>query len=135
MQPEEWEAQLQRVLATIRGGQTPKELAKTDTTSTAEVIKVGRPPLEAVPVGHHWKEIGTEPVAISGRLQFVTPYLLDLRQYLTSAYGDEELGTLCSDYFRDVYENFTVGMSKAQKIQLLLDHVSAATNSRICSPR
>ena len=46
----------------------------------------------------------------------------EIRQYLTSAYGDDELGTLCSDYFRGVYENFTAGMIKAQKIGLLLDY-------------
>ena len=45
-----------------------------------------------------------------------------IRQYLTSAYSDEELITLCSDYFRDVHDNFTVGMTKTAKIQLLLDH-------------
>jgi hypothetical protein len=49
------------------------------------------------------------------------PHTGDIRGYLTSAYGDEDLATLCSDYFRDVYENFTAGMTKAQKIQLLLD--------------
>ena len=52
----------------------------------------------------------------------MTPSLLNLRQYLTSAYSDEDLDTFCSDYFRDVYENFTVGMSKAQKIQRQLDY-------------
>jgi hypothetical protein len=46
----------------------------------------------------------------------------DIRPYLTSAYNDEELTTLCADYFRDVYDNFTTGMTKTQKIQLLLDH-------------
>jgi formylglycine-generating enzyme required for sulfatase activity len=50
------------------------------------------------------------------------PSIPDIRQYLTSAYGDEELATLCSDYFREAYENFTAGMTKAQKIQLLLDY-------------
>ena len=50
------------------------------------------------------------------------PNTADIRGYLTSAYGDEDLTTLCSDYFRDVYENFTAGMTKGQKIQLLLDH-------------
>ena len=30
----------------------------------------------------------------------------DIRQYLTSSYSDEELTTLCYDYFRDVYDNF-----------------------------
>jgi hypothetical protein len=52
----------------------------------------------------------------------MTPSIPDIRQYLTTAYSDEELGTLCSDYFRDVYESFTTGMTKAQKIQLLLDY-------------
>ncbi len=46
----------------------------------------------------------------------------DIRQYLTSAYSDEELTTLCFDYLRDVYDNFAVGMTKAAKIQLLIDH-------------
>ena len=46
----------------------------------------------------------------------------EIRQYLTSAYSDDELGTLCADYFRDVYENFAAGMTKAQKIGLLLDY-------------
>jgi hypothetical protein len=46
----------------------------------------------------------------------------EIRQYLTSAYSDDEVGTLCSDYFRDVYEDFAAGMTKAQKIGLLLDY-------------
>ncbi len=50
----------------------------------------------------------------------MTPAIPDLRQYLTAAYGDEELVTLCADYFRDVYENFAAGMTKAQKIQFLV---------------
>ena len=52
----------------------------------------------------------------------MTPAIPDLRQYLTAAYGDEELAALCADYFRDVYENFAAGITKTQKIQLLLDH-------------
>ena len=46
----------------------------------------------------------------------------ETRQYLTSAYSDDELGMLCADYFRDVYEDFAAGMTKAQKIGLLLDY-------------
>ncbi len=34
----------------------------------------------------------------------MTPSIPDLRQYLTAAYGDDELATLCADYFRDVQE-------------------------------
>ena len=46
----------------------------------------------------------------------------DIRQYITSAYSDEELTTLCFDYFHDVHDNFTEGMTKTAKIQLLLQH-------------
>jgi Effector-associated domain 7 len=46
----------------------------------------------------------------------------DIRQYLTSAYSDEELTTLCFDYFRDVYDNFATGRTKGQKIQDLIGH-------------
>ena len=46
----------------------------------------------------------------------------DIRQYLTNAYSDDDITVLCSDYFREVYDDFTAGMSKRQKIQLLLDY-------------
>ena len=46
----------------------------------------------------------------------------DIREYLTTAYSDEEITILCSDYFRNVYNNFATGMAKTQKIQILLDH-------------
>lgn len=45
-----------------------------------------------------------------------------IREFLTATFSDEELTTLCFDYFRPVYENFSTGMSKGQKIQLLFDH-------------
>ena len=45
-----------------------------------------------------------------------------IRQLLTEAFSDGELTTLCFDHFRPVYENLSSGMSKGQKIQLLLDH-------------
>src|SRR5512143_931563 len=46
----------------------------------------------------------------------------DVRRFLTDAFSDEEIATLCFDHFRPVYENFSTGMSKGQKIQLLLEH-------------
>ena len=49
------------------------------------------------------------------------PNTADIRKFLTEFFSDEELTTLCFDYFRDVYEDFTRGMAKGQKIQLLLD--------------
>ena len=50
------------------------------------------------------------------------PNTADIRSYLTSAYSDEEITVLCTDYFRDVSDNFAAGLTKRQKIQLLLDH-------------
>ena len=52
----------------------------------------------------------------------MTPAIPDLHPVLTAAYSGDELATLCADYFRDVYENFAAGMTKAQKILLLLDY-------------
>ncbi len=51
-----------------------------------------------------------------------SPDTADIRPYLTSTYSDEEITVLCADYFRDVADNFAAGMTKGQKIQLLLDH-------------
>src|SRR5688500_10672161 len=45
-----------------------------------------------------------------------------VRQFLTQYFSDEDLNRLCFDYFLDVYHNFTAGMTKSQKIQLLLEH-------------
>jgi hypothetical protein len=45
-----------------------------------------------------------------------------IRQLLNAAFDDEELTTLCFDYFRDVYEAFSTGMSKHDKIQRLIEH-------------
>ncbi len=45
----------------------------------------------------------------------------DLRKFLVEAFSDEELKSLCFDYFRDVYDDFTAGMTKGQMIQLLIE--------------
>ena len=47
---------------------------------------------------------------------------VQIRQFLKDAFSDEELTTLCFDHFRDVYESFSAGMTKTQKIQLLIEH-------------
>ena len=55
----------------------------------------------------------------------------DIRKFLTELFNDEELTTLCYDYFRDVYDDFALGMSKGQKIQRLIercDHREAIPN-------
>ncbi len=45
-----------------------------------------------------------------------------IRQLLTAALDDEGLTTLCFDHFRVVYEDFSSGMSKGDKVQKLLDY-------------
>ncbi len=44
-----------------------------------------------------------------------------IRQFLIDTLLDQEVDLLCYDYFRDVYEAFSVGMSKRTKIQLLVE--------------
>ena len=46
----------------------------------------------------------------------------EIRQFLTEAFGDDELSTFCFGYFRDVYDDFAFGMTKGQKIQQLIEH-------------
>jgi hypothetical protein len=45
-----------------------------------------------------------------------------LRRLLSAAFSDEELTNLCFDHFFPVYERFGAGMSKAQKLQRLLEY-------------
>jgi formylglycine-generating enzyme required for sulfatase activity/energy-coupling factor transporter ATP-binding protein EcfA2 len=45
-----------------------------------------------------------------------------LRELLTAAFSDAELDALCYDRFRPVFEAFSGGMSKAQKVQRLVEH-------------
>ena len=37
-----------------------------------------------------------------------------------AAFSDEELTTFCYDNFRPVYEEFATGMSRTQKVQMLV---------------
>jgi branched-chain amino acid transport system substrate-binding protein len=48
--------------------------------------------------------------------------LSQVRQYLFDHYSDEEIITLCSDCFPNVRENFSFGMTKGQKIDLLFGY-------------
>lgn len=50
------------------------------------------------------------------------PNSAEIRKFLYDSFSDEELATLCIDYFRDLSENFTVGMTKQQKILMLLEY-------------
>ena len=45
-----------------------------------------------------------------------------VRELLSAAFNDQEVTTLCFDHFRPVYEDFSSGMSKGDKVQRLLDY-------------
>ena len=45
-----------------------------------------------------------------------------IRNFLMEFFDDNELRLLAADYFRDVFNDFTNGMSKSQKAQLLVEH-------------
>ncbi len=45
-----------------------------------------------------------------------------VRELLVTALSDEDLTTLCHDHFWNVYQTFSIGMSKSQKIQILMDY-------------
>ena len=45
----------------------------------------------------------------------------DVRRFLVDTFNDEELKILCFDYFRDVSDEFTTGMTRGQMIQLLIE--------------
>jgi hypothetical protein len=62
-----------------------------------------------------------EPLASSSPVQpaFDTAAV---RELLLAAFSDEELTTFCYDNFRPVYEEFATGMSRPQKVQMLVEH-------------
>ena len=45
-----------------------------------------------------------------------------VRELLMAAFSDEELTTFCFDNFRPVYEEFATGMSRTQKVQMLVEY-------------
>lgn len=52
----------------------------------------------------------------------MTYNISSIRQLLNAALSDEDLSVLCYDFFRPVYDQFAVGMSRAQKIQRLIEY-------------
>ena len=46
----------------------------------------------------------------------------EIRKLLQNALSEEEFTSLCYDYFRPVYDQFSAGMSRPQKIQRLLEY-------------
>jgi hypothetical protein len=59
---------------------------------------------------------------VESRIDATDYDLQTVRELLTAAFNDEELTTLCFDHFRAVYEEFSSGMSKSQKLQRLIDY-------------
>ncbi|MEM7113027.1 MAG: SUMF1/EgtB/PvdO family nonheme iron enzyme [Chloroflexota bacterium] len=45
-----------------------------------------------------------------------------LRQFFQNYVSDQELNDLCFDYFPIAYQDFSTGMTKSQKVRLLLDY-------------
>jgi hypothetical protein len=45
-----------------------------------------------------------------------------IRDFLLRTFADEELNAFCQDYFSSVYDQFSVGMTKKDKTQLLLGY-------------
>ena len=52
----------------------------------------------------------------------MTPTNADLRQFILQFFSDEELETLCFDYFREAQQNFSSGMTKNRKAILLIGY-------------
>ncbi len=68
------------------------------------------------------QRLAPEAIDSPSKAPGLRPHSADLRALLNDAFSDEELTTLCFDHFRAVYDNFSAGMSKSQKIQRLLEH-------------
>ena len=52
----------------------------------------------------------------------MTPSNADLRQFILQFFSDEELETLCFDYFREARQSFSSGMTPNRKIILLIGY-------------
>jgi hypothetical protein len=46
----------------------------------------------------------------------------NIRELLQAAFSDSDLGALCLDFFPELYDQFTVGMNRNDKINHLLDY-------------
>ncbi len=46
----------------------------------------------------------------------------DIREFLMQALSDDDLKALCFDYFRGVHDDFTAGMTRGQRVHLLIEY-------------
>jgi hypothetical protein len=68
-------------------------------------------------------------ITIDKPLQTHTYNTAQIRQFLQTYFNDADLDAFAFDYFPDVYEQFSVGMIKGLKIQLLLDSAVRYNNT------
>lgn len=53
-----------------------------------------------------------------------------LRRFIQDSFSDEELGNFCFDYFPQVYNEFTTGMPKSQKVRMLVARAESCSRLR-----
>lgn len=87
-------------------------LAFTTAAVLADTLVAKPPAVQSSMTSQH------SPAESGGRISWDTA---TIRELLVAALGDEELMALCFDHFHPVYEQFSSGMSKSDKIQRLLD--------------
>ncbi len=62
------------------------------------------------------------PPAVVTPASSPAPNTAAIRELLAAAFSDEELTTFCFDSFPPVHGQFSIGMSRTQKIQALVEH-------------
>ena len=63
--------------------------------------------------------VASSPAPAATTTDYNTPII---RKLLKAAFDDESLDIFCFDYYRDVHDSFSQGMSRTAKIQLLIGH-------------
>ncbi len=68
------------------------------------------------------KIIEQEDIENSETVEAIASYkIANIRKLLNAVFNDEDLTDFCQDNFSTVFDNFSTGMSKNQKIRILLD--------------
>jgi RNA polymerase sigma factor (sigma-70 family) len=62
----------------------------------------------------------TSPISMT-----IQPSIAKIRQLVEDALTDDDLSNLCQDEFPKVYNQFTSGQTKSQRIRLLVEHVKS----------